>query len=268
MALLDIHFFSKILMNQAAVSVLLPDEGEGPFPVLYLLHGISNDHTHWVRKSNVERYAAAHRLAVVMPSVGRSYYADQKVGYDYFTYVAQELPQVMGAMFPLSQRRDDTFVAGLSMGGYGAVKLALNYPERYGAAASFSGCLDLEGLIGSMTAQGLASQPLPDKLRRGADELKRALGSPEEFSGSPNDLMSLAKAADPARCPALYLSCGTEDPLMGCNRSFTAMLDQNGIPYTWFDGPGGHDWEFWDSQIRQALEWMEEEGGLHGGHTR
>ena len=268
MALLDVHFFSQVLMNQAAVSVLLPDEGEGPFPVLYLLHGISNDHTHWVRKSNIERYAAAHGLAVIMPSVGRSYYADQKVGYDYFTYVAQELPQAMGAMFPLSQRRADTFAAGLSMGGYGAKNLALNNPERYAAAVSLSGCLDLAGLVDGLAAQGLAAQPLPEKLKRGAEELKRAFGSPEEFAGSDNDLMGLADRMDPACCPALYLACGTEDPLMHCNRSFTALLDRKGIPYTWFEGPGGHEWDFWDSQIRRALDWMEEEGGLHGGHTR
>jgi putative tributyrin esterase len=258
MALLEVRFFSRVLQNQSALTVILPDEGEGPFPVLYLFHGLSNDHTHFVRKSNVERYAAARSLAVVMPAVGRSYYADQVMGYDYFTYVTQEVPDMVGTMFPVSSRREDTFAAGLSMGGYGAVKAALRCPERYAAAGSFSGPLDLGGLVDWLMKLGtVPGDPrLERKLRRGEGDLKRSFGSLEAFTGSDNDLMHLAGCVPAKDCPRLYLSCADQDPLMMSSRSFLDRLDKLGIAYDWREAPGGHDWDFWDDQLGAFIQWL------------
>ena len=152
MALLHVHYFSDALGVQTSVEVILPEmkqgigveaSGECELPkVLYLLHGYSDDHTIWQRRTSVERYAAAHNLAVIMPGVNHSFYCNEFHGERYWDFVSQELPAVMHRFFRLSDKPEDTFVAGLSMGGYGAMKLALNFPERFGAAASFSGAVD------------------------------------------------------------------------------------------------------------------------------
>ena len=115
----------------------------GDAPVLYLLHGLSDDDTIWLRRTSIERYAAPLGLAVVMPQVARSFYTDEAHGNRYWTFLSEELPQLARSFFHLSDRREDTFVAGLSMGGYGALKWALHRPGRFAAAASLSGALDL-----------------------------------------------------------------------------------------------------------------------------
>ena len=125
-------------------------------PVLYLLHGLSDDETIWMRRTSIERYAAQYGLAVVMPNGARSYYADMLRGGKYWTYLSEELPKVMQSFFRISDRREDTFAAGLSMGGYGAMKLALHCPERFAAAASLSGALSPEHLL--EIAPGLAPE--------------------------------------------------------------------------------------------------------------
>ncbi len=114
--------------------------------MLYLLHGMSDDHTAWLRYTSIERYAARHGLAVVMPAVGRSFYANEAHGHPYWDFLSEELPAVVGRFLRVSDRREDTFVAGLSMGGYGAFKWALRQPERFAAAASLSGALDVVAL--------------------------------------------------------------------------------------------------------------------------
>src|SRR3954469_12567569 len=159
MAVLTCDFFSESLMVGTSVTVVLPQNTEeqigltdapveGPPPVLYLLHGLSDDHTSWTRYTSIERYAVARGLAVVMPAAGRSFYADEAHGHRYWTYLSEELPRVVGQFFNVSREPADTFVAGLSMGGYGALKLQLPHPARYAAAASLSGALDLTAIAG------------------------------------------------------------------------------------------------------------------------
>ena len=151
MALLHVNYFSEALGVQTPVDVILPEVKQGigvdasakdELPkVLYLLHGYSDDQTIWQRRTSVERYAAKYNLAIIMPGVNHSFYCNEVYGERYWDFVSQELPRVMHRFFRLSDKREDTFVAGLSMGGYGAMKLALNFPERFGAAASFSGAV-------------------------------------------------------------------------------------------------------------------------------
>src|SRR3954464_8456510 len=149
MALMRCDLFSDALSLSTSLTVILPqptrtqigmtgDAGEDPPPVLYLLHGLSDDDTIWLRRTSIERYVAPLGLAVVMPQVHRSFYTDEAYGGRYWTFLSEELPELVGRFFRVSSRPEDTFVAGLSMGGYGALKLALRQPERFVAAASLS----------------------------------------------------------------------------------------------------------------------------------
>ena len=144
MALISCELFSESLMRATTITVILPQATEeqiglidqpleGPPPVLYLLHGLSDDHTAWQRYTSIERYAVARGLAVVMPAVDRSFYANEAHGHRYWDWVSEELPRLVGQFFRVSQTREDTFVAGLSMGGYGALKHAFTHPDRYAA---------------------------------------------------------------------------------------------------------------------------------------
>src|SRR5262247_490501 len=167
MALMHCHFFSQVLGLMSTMSVILPDPlptetratlaSQRPrYPTLYLLHGMSDDHTVWQRRTSIERYVAGRNLAVVMPAVHRSFYTDSLTGQRYWTFISEELPALARHFFPLSTRRAETYVAGLSMGGYGAFKLALTYPERYAAAASLSGALDVVALAQAAAETGAA----------------------------------------------------------------------------------------------------------------
>ena len=142
MALLTCHVESEVLETSTTFSAIVPQDEASP-PVLYLLHGITDDHTAWSRYTSIERYADEAGLAVVMPSAFNSFYTDEVHGHGYWTFVSEELPRLVRCLFRVSDRPEHTFAAGLAMGGYGAVKLALTYPDRYAAAASLSGPLDI-----------------------------------------------------------------------------------------------------------------------------
>jgi len=227
------------------MDVLLPQKPSRPaLPVLWLLHGLSDDHSIWQRRTSIERYADATGLAVIMPNVHRSFYTDMRHGLPYERFVADELPAIARGLFHISDRREETFVAGLSMGGYGAFKLALKYPERYAAAASLSGALDMA----SRWERGE---------RIGDMELIYG-GSP---AGTPDDLMFLARriAADTAQPrPRLFQCCGTEDFLLEDNRAFRDQVLGLGLDLVYREAPGSHNWAFWDTHIQQVLAWIME----------
>lgn len=253
MALFQCSFYSDTLGVSTSVNVLLPQEKDpnsleerpapARFPVLYLLHGLLDDHTAWLRQTAVERYAGQRGVAVVMPGVGRGFYTDQRRGYRYWTYVSEELPRLVQSWLPVSTRREETFVAGLSMGGYGALKLALRRPERFAAAASFSGAVDM------MRALHEVDWPW-------GEENTNTFGPLAKARGGDDDLVALLDRADPAALPRLYLSCGTEDWLLPSNRAFHQRARKLGVLADYFEGPGGHDWDFWDAELRKTLEWL------------
>lgn len=252
MALLTCDFFSESLEMGTSVTVVLPqattgqigvaggaDPGDAePPPLLYLLHGLSDDHTTWLRYTSIERYAAEAGLAVVMPAAGRSFYRDEPAGHAYGAYLGEELPRVVRSFFRVTDRPDRTFVAGLSMGGYGALRLALTHPGRYAAAASLSGALDM-----------VALSRLPERL----EQLDRI------FPGGPtpdDDLHRLLADADAADLPPLHLSCGTEDPLLPFTVDFAAEAAAAGADVTTDYRAGGHEWGLWDEVIRDVIAWL------------
>ena len=179
--------------------------------MLYLLHGRSDDETAWLRWSAIERHVSELRLAVVMPNAGRSFYTDQAVGYDYFTFISEELPSRDAGFFPLSSERADTFVAGLSMGGYGALKWALGKPDAVAAAASLSGAVDIVGR--ERDAEWLANH-----------------GSVERARAVDDDLFALIDGLTAEASPALYVSCGTDDGLLAENRRFRDRAEKSRPP--------------------------------------
>lgn len=253
MALMHIDFFSSVLGMCMQMDVILPQkatgqigiasrEGGDRIPVLYLLHGMSDDHTIWQRRTSIERYAAEYNLAVVMPSVHLSWYTDMAHGYRYQTYLCEELPKIVSSFFRgISTRREDTFIAGLSMGGYGALKAALTYPERYAVAASLSGALDVVQFGES----------------RGS-YWSDIFGPTEELPGSRHDLSALAEKNKTAGkpMPPLFLWCGTEDRLLSHSRTVRDRLSSLGYAVTYSESAGDHNWACWDEQIQRVLRWL------------
>ncbi len=253
MAFFDCHFFSETLALSVSAHVIIPQvaatKSRALHPTFFLLHGLSDDHTMWMRRTSIERYAAARNLAVVMPAVGRSYYQDMASGPRYWTYLSEELPSVMRRFIPLSEERADNFAAGLSMGGYGALRLALAHPDKFAAVASFSGALDYVRRLRDSGKTGS---------RISKTEWDSIAGPGADAAGSTSDLDFLAKrvASSKAPKPAVWLSCGTEDDLLPDTRAFHRHLDAVGYPHHYEEARGGHDWEYWDAQIERAIDWL------------
>ncbi|TVX94041.1 alpha/beta hydrolase [Paenibacillus agilis] len=251
MASIQCQFYAETLAMSTSIQVILPQHSSlressgGKLPVLYLLHGLGADHAEWLRHSSVERYAEDKGIALIMPSVGRSYYTDMKKGAPYFTYLSEELPAVARSFFPLSERREDNFVAGISMGGYGALKLGLSFPERYAAAASLSGGLDIVSRVNGPNSF------LPY-------EVECIFGNIDGLRGSENDLFALASrlAVSQEQQPHLYQCCGTEDFLYKDNVSFRAHAIDAGLTITYEEEPGEHEWGYWDRKIKRVLDWL------------
>lgn len=251
MTFTDFHYFSDALGVQVSVFVLLPpmdvmQQKKTKLPCLYLLHGLSDDHTMWMRQTRLEYYARKYRAAIVMPAVNRSFYTDMAQGAKYFTFVSEELPEVMERYFPISDNRKDRFAAGLSMGGYGAMKLGLRCPDRYAAIASFSGALEME-------------KSWQDNRRGDAflKELDTVFGGEKAMKNSDNNLARLARrlAKTPEDAPRIYVACGTEDFLFEANNNFVKNFGKK-LNIEYFTEPGAHTWDFWDKHIEKALEWF------------
>ncbi|RXZ80614.1 esterase family protein [Paenibacillaceae bacterium] len=256
MALINCNFFSDVLGLSTSMTVILPQQTQTQIgmegkrraelhPTLYLLHGLSDDHTIWLRRTSIERYVASLGLAVVMPQVHRSFYTDMAYGGKYWTFISEELPAIAQSMFHLSSAREDNFVAGLSMGGYGAFKLALRQPERFAAAASLSGAMDVKLLS-----------------ERGLMDFQTIFGNDLTVSGD-DDLLQLLDRAkqNPAEQSKLFQCCGTEDFLYEDNTNFRDLCIQSGLDLTYEEEPGNHNWDYWDLKIQRVLQWLPLQAG-------
>ena len=247
MSFINVNFMSHVLGMGCAANVILPQSPpenilKKPFKTLYLLHGLSDDHTAWARYTSIERYAAEYGITVVMPCVHRSFYSDSKYG-RYFEFVSEELISIMEEMFPLSNKREDRYAAGLSMGGYGAMKLGLRCPEKFSAAASLSGALDIVGRVSA------------EPYLRGefAYLLDDADGQRDK-----NDLFVLAenlsKSSRPK--PRLYVWCGTEDFLYEDNVKFKNYIEKMDFEFKYEESKGDHSWGYWDLKIQTVLKFI------------
>ena len=241
MALMDIGFFSESLGMAVHCMALVPHARDGEVlprrQTLYLLHGYGDSYTSWIRKTNLERYAAHHNLAVIMPDAQKSAYTDMSHGGKFFTYIADELPAKMRAFLPLSERREDTFIAGFSMGGYGALKCALRAGDVFSRGASLSGAAD--------------SRQLPP-----GGYWEDVFGPREQIPGSFNDLFAAAEELPPEKRPPLFMWCGTEDSLLPGNRALRDHLLALGYELTYAESAGNHAWQWWDLHIQDVLRWL------------
>lgn len=258
MALLQVNFRSAALRRKTLFQVILPTDAPNgsntPYKTLYLLHGLTDNCFAWTSHTRIERWATERNLAVVMPSGENSFYVEMPFGSsvfgDFGAYVGQELVEVTRKMFPLSARREDTFIAGLSMGGFGAIRNGLKYYETFGSIACLSGALHIfeypfdepnRNIIGEDACFGdLRSAALTDKNPRVAAQVMF-----EQERGKPAPLF-----------PKVYIACGTEDYLLEANRVFAEFLKAHGVDVTYEEGPGKHDWDFWDAYIQRVLAWL------------
>lgn len=260
MAIIEVNFISKCLMRTVTFNAIIPVDKFGPqaenaeqkpLKTLYLLHGIFGNYTDWMNGTRIQAWAEANDLAVIMPSgENRFYLDDEKSGELYGEFIGKELVEFTRKLFPLSDKREDTFIAGLSMGGYGAIRNGLKYAENFGCVIGLSAAL-----VHDTWKDADNSAPIFTFRRNYYEAI---FGEYDKVKGSDKDpkalLLKLKEEGRPV--PKMYLCCGTEDGLVTANRDFRDFLNENGVDLTYVEGPGKHDWVFWDTYIKKVLDWL------------
>lgn len=243
MAFFEGSIYSNSLGITTSICVSLPYDADNMTaekpPVLYLLHGLFDNHTAWVRNTNIDMLAKKYGFAVVMPEEGKSYCTDMKYGLRYFTYISEELPELCRRMFNVSEKREKTFAAGISMGGYGALKLGLRRPDIFGACAGISAAADIR-----TRAADYENRP----------EMRAVFGEngvvPED-----DDLFLLAEKQSGTRCQIL-MHCGLSDTKLNENRALYKTLLKNGFDVDFIESEGAHDWTYWERILPQVMEYF------------
>ena len=239
MAFATINYFSTSLEKACSVNVVFPEFSRAPRPwaTFYLLHGLSDDHTIWMRRTSVERYVADYPLMLVMPDGGRGWYTNAIDGLAYEDDLIKDVVGLIDRTFPVKAERSGRAIGGLSMGGYGAVKLGLKHLDLFASVNSHSGALDLGGD--------------PERVKLLGKEFVSIFGP--QFQGGPEDPMAIIEKVDHGRLPALRIDCGTDDFLIAENRRFHEHLDKLHIAHEYQEFPGGHDWAYWDRHVQEAI---------------
>ena len=239
MAILNVTTYSESLEFNINFTAIVPDKIKDPskINVLFLLHGYSGHHGDYLNNTAIARYAAEYNIAVIMPSINNSYYANMKHGLNYFDFITKDLPNITKNIFNLEVNQNNTYIAGLSMGGYGALKAAFTFPKNYRGAASMSGALEINTMIKSNR------QP---KLLDGVFGLERIV-QPE------NDLFELSVKNDISNLN-LLITCGTEDFLYQDNLKFKGHLDAHKIYPKYVFSEGNHNWDYWDAHLKIILK--------------
>ena len=241
----DGTFHSPSLDRDMKYRVILPgsyEEGSDRFPVLYLLHGLGGNYLDWDTRTDLEHYAEHLPLIIVMPDADDSWYTDSvSVPKDKFeTYIAKDLIGEIDGKYRTIQVRYSRAIAGLSMGGYAAMKFALKYPDEFVFAGSLSGAQNAGGELEKREPQY-------------HEKMLRVYGPDGSEARRNNNVLLLVDKVDPAHLPYLYVACGSEDFLLGSNREFVAKLSARKIAYEYHESAGAHDWDYWDRMIRKML---------------
>lgn len=261
MAFLQINFYSKALKRLVNFNAVLPVDTveipgmmeaapSGPMRSIYLLHGYSGGQHDWISGSKIQELALKHNIAVFMPTGDNSFYIDDTdMGALYGEFIGKELVEVTRKMFHLSDKREDTFIGGLSMGGYGAIRNGLKYADTFGRIIALSSALITYNIAG-----------IPEDYKDPVADYKyytRVFGDLNKLLGSDKDPEAIAHSLKESGrdIPKIYMACGTEDFLLKENRKYHNFLISENIEHTYEEGPGIHDWTFWNKYIEKAIEW-------------
>ena len=276
MAHLQVNFMSEALMRTVTIHVVLPTDklvapgcpkpAGGPYKTLYLLNGIMGNHTDWCNATNIQILAETYNVAVVMPGGENRFYLDFEPTHElYGEFVGNELVEATRKMFPLSHRREDTFIAGVSMGGYGALRNGLKYSENFGYIAGISTAMVLYDLKDRRD-----DHPMFLETKRYAQAIFGDFDTVMESDKNPLWLAKELKGSG-ARLPELFLMIGRQDFLYNSNRRLRKDLDELGVPYHYEEADGQHDWEFWREAVKVLLDWLplkgEDTERLHSGNV-
>lgn len=254
MAVIHVEMRSEALKRTVPFNAILPIEKfRGPYPTLYLLHGLKDNCSSWLTNTRIRMWAENSGLAVIMPSGENSFYLDIPVKDgclgDFGEYVGKELVETAGEMFPLSRKREETYIGGLSMGGYGALRNGLKYHETFGKIAVLSGALHFYEY----------PRELVEKEGNTIGELMN-FGSLDETVHTDRNPAWLIEQLDAEEIPNCYIACGLQDFLLEANRSIAGKLKAAGAQVTYEEGEGVHDWVFWDAYIQHVLAWLKYDG--------
>ena len=258
MALIETNYFSDVLGMQTKMNVIIPGypgaPARRPIPVMYLLHGMSQDYSDWVRFSMIEQYADEFGVAVIMPDANMSWYTDMKRGFRYWTHLTEELPKIVHRFFPaLSTAREDTFVAGLSMGAYGAIKFGMLRPDMFSYVGAFSPPPDM--------AHHMNNPAFPEWEHRLYHDI---FGTEEEYHAEDGDLYTQAPLrAEAAKNTKFFLYCGTEDVYLPQSRSIAKALSDADYDMVYAESAGDHNWYFRNRVVKEfILELPLRKGGV------
>ena len=280
MALIEVNFISKALLRTVSFRAILPLDkiplggqagvvGRGEkksFKTLYLLHGGYGNDTDYISGTRIQRWAEERNLAVIMPAGENHFYLDQEDTQEYYgQFVGKELVEFTRQLFPLSEKREDTFIAGLSMGGYGALVNGLKYADTFGAIGLFSAGIILEDI--------LEETDFIKRIGWKKPFWERIFGPKETLQGSDRDYYALLQKLQEEKrdIPKLYMAIGTSDFLYKRNQELRHFLEEHQIPLTYEEGEGGHEWDFWDRYVKEFLEWLPLDDawqGLNSGNVR
>lgn len=257
MALIKMRQLSKVMGMEMPINIMLPKNDaayEKPLPVLWLLHGLSEDASTWMRHTRVERYLRDYGIAAVLVNAHQSCYEDMAHGGRFFTYITEELPQMMRRCFPLSWEREDNYVAGLSMGGMGAIKVGLAYPERYSVIGCFS------------AGHANYRAAVPSKMEYHQKVFDNAYGGGMALTEARTEAQARRIVSEALPAPRIYHTCGTNDFIRKNarqTRDFFESFNGNPFDYIYEEMPGIHNWDYWDRQVQHFLIYIEKgSGGL------
>ena len=266
MAVISCDYFSMARRGFVSFNAILPVERppegheppsytSGPYPTLYLLHGFSGNRNDWITNTQIAELAARRGYAVILPEARNNFYLDIEESLEYCgEFIGKELVDVTRRMFPLSHKREDTIIGGISMGGYGAVRNGLKYADTFGAILAHSAALITDEVAHMREGEGNFMAPYA--------YYRHTFGDPKALLGSDKDPMHLAtERMKDGTAPKLFLACGSEDFLYERNCEFHTHLEQIGYEHTWWVTPGVHDYAFWNASLPASLGWLAEQRG-------
>ena len=277
MAIFRISFMAETLGRTVPLTVILPTdkvyfgdmprrEPGKPYKTLYLLHGILGDDTDWLYGTRIARWAAEKDLCVVMPSGENMFYVDQPdTGNRFGEFIGRELVEFTRKTFPLSHKREDTYIGGLSMGGYGAMRNGLKYSDTFGAIIGLSSAFLVDESL-------LIVNPNPTFPSDRQEYKKAVFGQDLEaaIASDKNPYVLIRQHLEQKKeIPAIFMACGKDDFLLSKNQKFVSFLRENNVPVHYVEAPGNHEWDFWDTHIKEALEWLpleEANAGISSGN--